>query len=130
MNVEFDEETGGRLTITVQDSMDIDLESTVTNPAPRKRQRPDRFADTMLQDDEESEVTSDDSDAFQSDEDGDEITALKDIVLETTTTKKLRRNYSKLTSIEQKQYNQDEMNLRHLLSLSSTRIYTVEDLRR
>ena len=26
MNVEFDEETGGRLAITVQDSMDIDLE--------------------------------------------------------------------------------------------------------
>ena len=84
----------------------------------------------MLQDDEEFEVTSDDSDAFQSDEDGDEITALKDIVLETTTIKKLRQNYSKLTSIEQEQYNQDEMNLRHLLSLSPTRIYTVEDLRR
>ena len=130
MNVEFDEETGGSLAIMVQDSMDIDLESTVTNPASRKRQRPDRFADTMLQDDEEFEVTSDDSDAFQSDEDGDEITALKDIVLETTTIKKLRQNYSKLTSIEQEQYNQDEMNLRHLLSLSPTRIYTVEDLRR
>ena len=177
MNVEFDEETDGRLAITVQDSMDIDLENTVTNPAPRKRQRPDRFANTMLQDDvyqeygqgkrrklkgkasmdedvdeeisdrleedssfkdseneeenydEESEVTSDDSDdAFQSDEDGDEITALKDIVLETITTKKLRQNYSKLTPIEQEQYNQDEMNLRYLLSLSPTRIYTVEDL--
>ena len=130
MNVKFDEETGGRLAITVQDSMSIDLESTVTNPAPRKRQRPDRFADKMLQDDEESEMTSNDNDAFQSDEDGDEINALKDIVLKTTTTKKLRQNYSKLASIEQEQYNQDEMNLRHLLSLSPTRIYTVEDLRR
>ena len=176
INVEFDEETGGRLAITVQDPLDLDLD-TVTNPTPRKRLRPDRFADTMLQDDvyqeygqgkrrklkgkasmnedvdeefsdqfeedssfkdseneeenddEESEVISDDSDdAFQSDGDGDEITALKDIVLETTTTKKSRQNYSKLTSIEQEQYNQDEMNFRYLLSLSPTRIYTVEDM--
>ena len=129
-NVEFDEEIGGRLAITVQDSMDINLESTVTNPASRKRQRPDRFADTMLQDDEEFEVTSDNSAAFLSDEAGDEITALKNIVLETTTIKKLRQNYSKLTSIEQEKYNQDKMNLRHLLRLSPTRIYIFEDLRR
>ena len=37
---------------------------------------------------EEFEVTSDDSDGFQSDEDGDEMTALKDIVLKMTTIKK------------------------------------------
>ena len=37
MNVEFDEETGSRLAITVQDLMNIDLESTVTNLASQKR---------------------------------------------------------------------------------------------
>jgi hypothetical protein len=47
---------------------------------------------------------------------------------EAVTTLRLRQNYAKLSVAEQEAFNQNEMNLKQLLSLDSDHVYTIKDL--
>lgn len=51
-----------------------------------------------------------------------------EVLLESRTRKQMRKTYNSLTRKKQEQWDQDEWNLRMLLSLSPDRIYTVQDL--
>lgn len=79
-------------------------------------------ADTLQSDDDDS---ASDASVLSLQEDPD---IKYDIVLESKTTKTLRKDFMKLTASQQEAFNQDEMNLRQLLSLSPDRVYTLEDL--
>lgn len=55
------------------------------------------------------------------------IKIMNKFLLKTQITKKFRVQYAKLPVSNQKQLNQDEMNLKYLLNLSSIRTYTKKD---
>lgn len=53
---------------------------------------------------------------------------IEDSVLDTSTIKNMKTNFYKLTKTEQENFSQEEMNIRFLLKLNPTRVYTLEDL--
>lgn len=55
-------------------------------------------------------------------------TIIQDLVLETQTTKRLRQDFSRLTHQEQEAFNQEDLYIRQLLSLSPEKTYTTQDL--
>lgn len=82
-----------------------------------------------LTDDDEKEMTDQDDDSYHENEsEAPAASFMNELLSETITTKKLRAQYMKLTLAEQERYDQEEMNLRYLLSLSPIKTYVIEDL--
>ena len=58
----------------------------------------------------------------------DGLTENAEVLLESRTRRQMRQYYNNLTRKEQETWDQDEWNLRNLLTLSPDRVYTLEDL--
>ena len=84
--------------------------------------------ESEYEDVDDQSLTSDDEEFESYSNDEDEEEEAKGVFFESLTTKKLREQYSKLDILEQENYSQEDMNIRRLLQLSPTKIYTVEDL--